>query len=262
MEPAVPPNAPPQPAVRSPEQAEKLVRRRLGSGRPWLAWTSLVATVLILALLYLTFAEHLKATVRISSLHGSVHWRLKTPPWHGDETAVDLDTAFLNPKPETRASLPSPLEPLTQLRRLEELSLRNAFGLPEADLAVLARLPRLRVLDLGADRDNGSDSPTVVGDDTLAWIAGLDRLNELDLSCSRVTDDGLRRLAGLKRLTRLDLRDTSITDASLPVLLSLPSLEALTLEGTRVTPAALDRLARARPILSIDHSALFTGSEP
>jgi len=100
----------------------------------------------------------------------------------------------------------------------------------DADLALLAGLePRLVRLDLSRTglTDEGvaaalgrfdeirrlSVADTKAGDRALAAIAGLPRIEWLNLFGSAVTDAGLERLASAKHLRRLFLWKTAVTDA-------------------------------------------------
>ena len=79
-----------------------------------------------------------------------------------------------------------------------------------------------------------------VTDETLALVAELKGLRELDLSGSQVTDGGLVRLAGLPRLERLRLANTGITDAGFQAYLAThPTLKELDLRGTQVSREAI-----------------------
>jgi Leucine-rich repeat (LRR) protein len=87
-----------------------------------------------------------------------------------------------------------------------------------------------------------------VTDATLALVAGLRNLRELDLSHSQVTDAGLARLAGLPRLERLRLADTRITDAGLQAHLAPhPALKKLDLRGTQVSTETITAWRGAKP---------------
>lgn len=75
-----------------------------------------------------------------------------------------------------------------------------------------------------------------VTDETLAFIAGMSDLKELDLSKTQVTDAGLKIVAELPKLERLRLADTSITDAGFrETLLPKESLVFLDLRRTKVS---------------------------
>lgn len=88
------------------------------------------------------------------------------------------------------------------------------------DLGPLARMVRLRVLDL-------DDLPSATA---LPPLIALEQLEELTLARCRFTD--LSPLGGLPALRELWLRDTPISD--LGPLASIPSLRKLDLRGTRV----------------------------
>ncbi len=87
-----------------------------------------------------------------------------------------------------------------------------------------------------------------VTDDTVALLAGFDRLRELDLNTSRVTDAGLATLARLPKLQTLRLRGTPITDLGFRAhLMPMPSLRRLELRDTAVTPEAVAAWKAAGP---------------
>ncbi|HSO84247.1 hypothetical protein [Thiocapsa sp.] len=87
-----------------------------------------------------------------------------------------------------------------------------------------------------------------VTDETLALLAGMDRLRELDLNESAVTDAGLARLAASTRLERLRLANTGITDAGFRAfLMPHPSLLELDLRGTSVSAETISEWRKAKP---------------
>lgn len=81
-----------------------------------------------------------------------------------------------------------------------------------------------------------------VTNESLAPVAAIQNLTDLDLSKTAVTDDGLAHIKGLTNLTRLNLNNTAITDAGLQHLSSLTNLTYLNLYGTQVTDAGLEHL--------------------
>jgi hypothetical protein len=113
----------------------------------------------------------------------------------------------------------------------------------DADLAVLAKLPRLRRLDLSFTR---------VTDAGLPRLKGLEVLEALDLSGTEVTGAGLAHLAALPRLAALDLGGTAIGDMDLDRLKDLPALKILVVRGAKVSEAAAEALRKARPELTVD----------
>jgi hypothetical protein len=70
-----------------------------------------------------------------------------------------------------------------------------------------------------------------LSDDDIARLAGLRRLERLDLAKAPVTAQGLAHLAGLQDLEYLDLRDTIITDQHLEQVGRLRHLKDLRLGG-------------------------------
>jgi Leucine-rich repeat (LRR) protein len=129
------------------------------------------------------------------------------------------------------------LSPLARLRFLEVLRTRwtNPHATPvrlPADLAPLAALTRLRVLELpGWEIDD------------LGPLARLAALEELDVRGTRVRD--LDPLSGLPRLRRLVLDRCPVRDLS--PLLGMDSLEVVSVRETRVTADEAERLRQAVP---------------
>ncbi len=79
--------------------------------------------------------------------------------------------------------------------------------------------------------------------ETLAALAGQDKLLHVSLARSRITDDGLARIKDLPGLNHLDLEDTAITDAGLEHLAALQNLSLLFLNGTQIDGAGLAHLS-------------------
>jgi hypothetical protein len=88
-----------------------------------------------------------------------------------------------------------------------------------------------------------------IADAGLAQIAGLTRLQELDLQSTQITDAGLAHLARLTRLQRLSLDGTKITDAGLAHLAGLTRLQWLWLlnNNSQVTDDGVKKLQQALP---------------
>jgi hypothetical protein len=105
-------------------------------------------------------------------------------------------------------------------------------------LACLDALCGLRSLAV----TNTSISPTA-----FRRLAGLTRLEWLDLHDTPLTDGGLRHLSAFARLERLNLQNTRITDSSLPHLSRFTRLKWLNVGGTGVTPAGLAFLKARLP---------------
>jgi hypothetical protein len=105
-------------------------------------------------------------------------------------------------------------------------------------LACLDALCGLRSLAV----TNTSISPTA-----FRRLAGLTRLEWLDLHDTPLTDGGLRHLSAFARLERLNLQNTRITDSSLPHLSRFTRLKWLNVGSTGVTPAGLAYLKARLP---------------
>lgn len=87
-----------------------------------------------------------------------------------------------------------------------------------------------------------------VNDATLAPLANMPNLRELDLSHSGVTDAGLQTVAQLKKLEILRLSHTGVTDAGLnQYVVPLETLKQLDVRSTAVSAEALAAWRAARP---------------
>jgi hypothetical protein len=129
---------------------------------------------------------------------------------------------------------------LRHLNKLETLYL-NRTPLTDKGLEPLCGLAGLKVLDLRGARH--------LTDAGLGHLKGLDRLEILYLSYTKVGDAGLAHLKGLKRLLRLELVGTGVTDAGLEHLHGLDKLVYVEIDRTAVTPAGVQNLRRALPKL-------------
>ncbi len=105
------------------------------------------------------------------------------------------------------------LEQIAEFESLEQLHLGNCKALTDDGIAHLARLPRLRVLDL---------SQTGVTDRGLAVLRELTQLERLQLVFTRVTDAGLDNLRHCDSLERLDLLWTNTGDGAIRALADKP----------------------------------------
>jgi beta-lactamase regulating signal transducer with metallopeptidase domain/thiol-disulfide isomerase/thioredoxin len=138
----------------------------------------------------------------------------------------------------------------------------EGFGVGDAGLAVLAKLPHLDFLSVS--RSNVTDGGmghlrghpsirflylggTKVSDEGLKVIASLPRLEHLSLGAydegANITDDGLTHLAGLTNLKSLNLSGTEVTNEGLKRLQGLTGLEELNLDETNVSADGLANLA-------------------
>ena len=105
-----------------------------------------------------------------------------------------------------------------------------------AGAAPLAKLARLKVLDLGLPRFRGEGLRHLGAIKTLKML-GVDRLE--------ATDDDLRHLAGLADLQSLSISDTTIDGTGLRHLARIPGLNTvILLEAPRLADPAIAELAK------------------
>lgn len=94
---------------------------------------------------------------------------------------------------------------------------------------------------------------TYVADSDLAKVAGMPRLEKLDLALSRVTDLGMLRLKDLKNVREIDLFFAElVTDEGLAAMKNWPKVERLNLRGTKVTDNTLSLFAGKESITALD----------
>ena len=134
------------------------------------------------------------------------------------------------------------LPPSPGPRRNRRERIDRGYGVSEADLARLAGLRQLKLLDL---RENP------IGDAGLEHLAKLTQLEWLILDRTQITSAGLAHLARLPRLRRLSLADCEIDDAGLESLAKLASLEFLDLSRTQITDAGLAQVAKLARLKSL-----------
>jgi hypothetical protein len=115
---------------------------------------------------------------------------------------------------------------------------RGPNPITDGCLEQVAKLPRLRVLDLEASG---------VSDEGLKAVIGLRELRELKLAHTPTTDRGLTYVGKIAQLEALDLDLTRVTDAGLEELAQLRHLRYLRLLCTATTPEGVARLQRAMP---------------
>jgi internalin A len=105
----------------------------------------------------------------------------------------------------------------------------------DSDIAELAKLPALTVLDL---------SETRITDRGLLDLKTASHLTELNLYYAElVSDQGIAVVKSLPHLKRLNLRGTKITDSTLQLLNRLASLESLDIAFAQVTDSGIGQLA-------------------
>ena len=128
---------------------------------------------------------------------------------------VQLDLLILAPGKATPArSVPGPGGPLS--------------------LGPLRRLTKVTQLTLGATR---------IEDRELAVVAGLPKLNNLQIGARGITEAGLARLAESKSMTCLGLTDSSIADLR-PLSPRLHAISTLWIENSHLSDAGIEPLSR------------------
>jgi len=151
---------------------------------------------------------------------------------------------------------------------LKELSLLDMPGVRITDLAPVADLTQLDILVLAPNRATSARSvpgpggpsslgplgrltkltqlvlgPTRIEDRDLAVVAGLPKLDNLQIGARGITEAGLARLAESRSLTCLGLTDTSIADLR-PLSPRLHAISTLWMENSHLTDAGIEPLPR------------------
>jgi Leucine-rich repeat (LRR) protein len=127
--------------------------------------------------------------------------------------------------------LPKELSSVAPHYLLQQIHFAKAQGFNDADMAVLAQLKDMLVLELG---------DASVTDAGVAKISHF-QLRQLRLVNAPITDNGLPAIAKISGLNQLDLSGTQITDAGLEELTTL-QLSMLALANTRITAKGLRTL--------------------
>jgi internalin A len=116
------------------------------------------------------------------------------------------------------------------------VNLRGSW-IADSDVRELAGLPRLERIDLSFTR---------ITDQAILNLKGARNLVELNLRFDeRVGDEGQAAIKEWKRLKRLTLRGTRIADNTVAAAASLPELEALDISFTDALDSGIDALATA-----------------
>jgi internalin A len=141
---------------------------------------------------------------------------------------------------------------LAALKKLKWLSLGGITGLGREGLAVLADAPSLELINLS----NGSNPVRTIPEDQLVHLARLPKLRFLQLSNIKTTDRGAKMLGQLPAIEELwlDRSCSHLTDAGLQDLARLERLARLGAGGT-FTRRGLDALAQAK---NLDYVILTT----
>ena len=82
-------------------------------------------------------------------------------------------------------------------------------------------------------------------------LAGLEHLQTLNVSFTKVSDEGLKELVKLRSLRTLNLRGTKVSDDGLKELAKLNHLQTLDIRRTKVTEEGVADLLQAVPNLTL-----------
>jgi Leucine-rich repeat (LRR) protein len=110
--------------------------------------------------------------------------------------------------------------------RIREVNANRNDQITATDLAHVAKFSELTDLSLES---------TVIGDDALALISNLTKIEWLNLYRTKVSDAGLVYLSGFSQLQQLPVGETQVTDAGLSALVNLKKLHYLGLRGNRIS---------------------------
>jgi hypothetical protein len=168
--------------------------------------------------------------VRLFSDEGSTGEHESTREWdHAIERLASGHLTALDANGQMTDEL---LERISQLTHLTTLRLGGSPGVTDAGVRHLARMPRLRHLDLSGCR---------VSDRSLEILRQLPGLETVSLAWTAITDTGLERLSPCDRLVRVDLSGTRTGDGAIRALAGRPRLSHFR-SGNAVTDAGLPAL--------------------
>jgi len=113
------------------------------------------------------------------------------------------------------------------------VDLRGAW-IHDSQMIELARMPKLEQLDL---------SHTRITDEGMLYLKTAPGIVDLNLFYTeQITDQGMNAIKTWKSLKRLNLRGTRISDGTLETISHLTQLEALDIANTQITDNGLDSL--------------------
>lgn len=120
-----------------------------------------------------------------------------------------------------------------QAGNIVAVDLRGAW-VYDSQLMELARMPKLEQLDL---------SHTRISDEGMLYLKPAPRITDLNLYyAEQITDQGLNAIKNWKYLKQLNVRGTRISDGTLEIVSHLTQLEALDIANTQITDNGLDYL--------------------
>ncbi|MDF1858871.1 MAG: SUMF1/EgtB/PvdO family nonheme iron enzyme [Verrucomicrobiales bacterium] len=133
---------------------------------------------------------------------------------------------------------PSGFAPIGKLHRLRSLNLQGTAAGDEA-VAALSGVPRIEILRIG--------SPNLT-DRGLAELSKLFSVQNLYIETCLGTDEGVQHLGRINRLKQLDLGAPAMTGSSLGALAKLPELNDLRLRSPALTNVIFELFATARSL--------------
>lgn len=166
------------------------------------------------------------------------------------------------------AGRPITAEQLATLARLPRLRLLNLGSTPVTDTAFarITALPTLEWLSLSGTKITGKAlininsfpelvylelNNTAISDAAIKHLAKHPTLRELHLTSTAITDAGIIGLEAIPKLTTLSLAETKITDVGLASLAKMQELSTVWLSKTRTTEAGVNTLKSSLPNLTI-----------
>jgi hypothetical protein len=172
----------------------------------------------------------------------------RAPKWLVDRLGVDFFGEIRDVKLSTGAKpvTPALLEKIGRLGRLRSLGASHVPSIDDESLAHLAGLANLEDLEIRA---------TGVTGEGLVQLRHLIRLRNLDLRGLPLADADLAHLAGRRRLQSLSLDSPEVTDAGLAHLSHLTALVSLDLAGSGIRGEGLAHLGRMERLQSLDLTA-------
>ena len=127
---------------------------------------------------------------------------------------------------------------LGKLRSLRSLNLQGTAAGDEA-VAALSGIPRIQILRMG--------SPNLT-DAGFAHLAKLFSLQTLYIETSLATDEGVKHLGRINRLRQLDLGAPAMTGTGLGPIARLPEINDLRLRSPALTDVVFEHFARAKSL--------------
>lgn len=135
---------------------------------------------------------------------------------------------------------------LKHLAMFPSLQVCVLFNTPVTDhgLAVISRLPELRLLDLRYSS---------AGNGTLERASKLPKLTCLWMSSTRITEAGLKHLENKDGLQGLDISwNDNVTDTGIDSVITLNNLRVLHMAATKITDAGVAKLKQLKKLESLN----------